>query len=365
MKLILKTRHTVGIGLIMKMHSKIGFWKCRLLYESYKEHLMVKPRVLLILPTFGQSGVDYLSEHAELVYAPSGDESTLIEYVRRDIQAIVARTEVITGKIIRSGKSLRVIGENGVGTDNIDVQAATAEGIAVINVPKATAPSVGEHVAMMMLAVSRRLLEADRAVRSGDWAFRNREIPSEMMGKTVYMVGFGNNARETARILRNGFLMHLKAYDPFVSAEEMAGAGAVKVEDLYEGFEGSDYVSVHVPSIPATRHLIDREAFSRMQRAVFVNCSRGAVTDSRALCDALKNGSVIAAGLDVFEEEPPDIDSEILKFENVIVTPHFAGDTMEAKQRCALSLAKDVMRALENERPHGLVNRELEGKFNR
>lgn len=325
---------------------------------------MAKPKVLLIHPTIRKEGVEFLAQHAELIYAPAGDEETLIEFVRKDIEAVVVRTENITRDVIRAGSSLRVLGQNGVGVDNIDVEAATANGVAVVNVPKANAPSVGEHVAMLILALSKNLFKADRAVRSGDWMFRDRHLPSEIMGKTVYLIGFGNNAKETAKILRNAFFMDIKAYDPFVSAREMAELGVAKVDDLYDGFADSKYVSVHVPSTPSTYHLIDERAFSKMRDVYFINCSRGVVVDTESFCRAVKRGNIVAAGLDVFEEEPPALDSEVLKLDNVIVTPHFAGDTLEAKQRCALTLAEDLIRGLSGKLPEGLYNQDLKHKFN-
>jgi D-3-phosphoglycerate dehydrogenase len=216
---------------------------------------------------------------------------------------------------------------------------------------------------MLILALSKNLIKADQAVRSGDWMFRDRHLPSEIMGKTVFLIGFGNNAKETAKILQNAFSMNIKAYDPFVSSREMETFRVTKIEDLYSGFENSKYISVHVPYTPSTHHFINEKAFSKMQNVIFINCSRGAVVDTKSLCQAIKNGNVARAGLDVFEDEPLGIDSAILKLENVIVTPHFAGDTLEAKQRCAFNLAQNMILALNGKLPKGLYNQEVKQSF--
>lgn len=325
---------------------------------------MSKKNILLIEPTIRHEGVKILSENFNTIFAPNGQENTLVEYIQRDIEAIIVRTEHITQNIIKSGKSLKIIAQNGVGVDNIDVNTATEEKIAVINVPNANSLSVGEHVAMFILTLSKNLFSADKAVRTGHWSFRDSHLPTEIFRKNGYLIGFGNNAQATAQVLVNGFGMSLRAYDPYVSAKKMQEYNVEKVENIYDGFSSANFISVHVPLTPNTFHLIDDVAFSKMKNAFFINCSRGPVVKTSSLCWALKNKYILGAGLDVFEDEPPDTKSEIFQFDNVITTPHFAGDTLEAKQRCAITLANDVVKALNNSLPTGLYNNQLEYLFN-
>ena len=321
---------------------------------------MQKAKVLLISPTIQPCGVEILASRVEILLAPDGDEDTLISYLSSgDVGAIVTRVEKITRRIIENAPGLTVIGQHGVGVDNIDIQAATDHGVLVVNAPMANYMSVAEHAVMLMLALSRRLSESDCAVRGGDFNFRERFYPTELNGKVLFAVGLGRVGSEVARKCRLGFTMEVLGYDPLVSELEMTAIGVKKV-DLKSGLQAADFVSLHLPLTQETHHFIGEKEISYMKPSAFlVNVSRGGVIKQDALVHALKESRIRGAGLDVFDPEPPASNDPILEAPNVILTPHFAGDTYEAKQRCSRSIANEVLTVLNGCLPKFLVNPEV------
>ncbi|GAB5468437.1 MAG: hypothetical protein Kilf2KO_14670 [Rhodospirillales bacterium] len=318
------------------------------------------PRVLLIEPTIRPVGVELLQNQAEVGFAPDGREATLIDRLSSgDFDAVVTRVERMTRPVIEAARGLKVIGQHGVGVDNIDVAAASERGILVLNAPTANAVSVAEHAVMLVLALCRQVIAADRAVRSGDFPYRDRHIPVELNGKTLFVAGFGRAGRETARRFRLGFNMRVLAFDPGVAASEIRAEGA-EPASLEEGFANADAITLHMPLIPATRRMVSAALIARMKpTAYLVNTARGGVVDQTALVDALKAGRIAGAGLDVFDPEPPGTDDPILALPNLIASPHFAGDTLEAKDRCSKLIAGQVLTALSGGLPDHIVNREV------
>lgn len=313
--------------------------------------------VLLINPTIQPVGVDLLTKESHVVLVPDGQEDTLIQYINQNkAEAVITRVEKITRRIFEKCPSLAVVGQHGVGVDNIDVAAATDNGVLVVNVPSANYMSVAEHTIMAILALSRNLMVSDSKTRECHWEYRDAFYPMEINGKTLLIIGLGRIGQEVARKARV-FNMRLFGYDPFVTAEDMALVGVAKVDDLSEGVPEADFVSIHVPLTPHTKHLISEDILRRMKKTAYiVNVGRGPVVDQSALLSALKNGVIAGAALDVLYEEPPQADNPLLKFENVIFTPHFAGDTREAKYRCSLTLATEVLKVLKGSGSGNVVN---------
>lgn len=309
---------------------------------------MAQGKILLMKPTIHPDGVALLQTKKEVVLAPDGKEETIIKYLQdKEIEALIARVELINKKVIDSAAGLRVIGQHGAGLDNIDVKAAQAKGIKIVNAPGVNAISVAEHVIMLMLGISKRIVAADAAVRSGDWAFRNRLIPVEMNGKALFLLGLGAIGRNVAQRARTAFNMKVYAFDPLVSELEMQALGVEKVNDIAEALPLADYVSIHVPLMDSTRGMFNEEAFSKMKESAYIiNTSRGPLISEKALVKALKENRIAGAALDVFDQEPPATDNELFKLPNVIVSPHFAGDTIEAKRRTSMTVAKGVLNAL-------------------
>ena len=246
----------------------------------------------------------------------------------------------------------------GSGTDNVPVEEATARGIVVANTPAALSDGVSDHVIALVMALVRRLSKADREVRSGIFDQTLVRPLNSFHGRTFGLVGFGHIAREVARKL-SGFGMKWLVHDPFVLASELAAQGfqSVSLEVL---LAESDFVSLHCPLTPSTRHLIGDLQLRRMKpSAILINTSRGPVVDEPALTRALTEGWIAAAGLDVFEQEPPAPDNPLLKLDNVILTPHSAGlsgDGMEPRWRRSV----DTVLALAKGRwPPSCVNRHV------
>ncbi|MDE2489731.1 MAG: phosphoglycerate dehydrogenase [Elusimicrobia bacterium] len=273
----------------------------------------------------------------ELAPTPEALEKTLA-----DVGAWLVRSETkITADWIGKAPDLRLIGRAGVGVDNIDLPAATRRGIAVINAPAANTLAAAEHAMALMLAVSRHVAQADASVKAGKWE-RSKFMGVELFGKTLGVVGLGRIGREVARRAQ-AFGMTLVGFDPFVSEAQARELGVepLSLEDL---LARADFVTLHVPGGAKTRHLIGAETLKRAKKGLrLINCARGELIDEAALADALKDGRVAAAGLDVFSKEPLPADSPLRGAPNVVLTPHLGASTREAQSRVASELAQAVV----------------------
>ncbi|MFM1654802.1 hydroxyacid dehydrogenase [Brevibacillus sp. B_LB10_24] len=317
----------------------------------------MKKTVVLIEPTIRPVGVEYLQNNFNVVLASNGSEETLIDAIQANqASAVIVRVEHITRKIIEQCPSLEVIGMHGVGLDTIDVQAATENGVMVLNAPFSNYVSVAEHAIMSILALSRSLRTSDLKVRSGEWHYREVYYPMEVNFKTLMIVGMGKIGQELAKKAK-AFNMQVLGFDPFVSASDMKLYGVTKVDDLDAAIPACDFISLHAPLTKGTHHLFSAKQFGLMKpTAYIVNLGRGPLIDQAALYEALKNNKIAGAGLDVLEQEPPNQDDPFLALDNVIFTPHFGGDTLEAKDRCSESITLEVGKALRGNMPSSLVN---------
>jgi D-3-phosphoglycerate dehydrogenase len=255
--------------------------------------------------------------------------------------ALVVRSAVkVTREVIRQAPRLRVIGRAGVGVDNVDLEAATAAGILVMNTPGGNAVSVAEHTLALMLAMARAIPQASASTKSGRWE-KKRFLGSELRGKTLGIIGLGSIGREVVRRAR-AFEMKIQATDPYVSPQVAADLD-VPLVDLHTLLATSDYISLHVALTPETHRLLSRDAFARMKPGVrLVNCSRGELIDAEALREAIESGKVAGAALDVFDPEPPPPDYPLFRLEAVIATPHIAGSTEEAQEIVGLRIAEQL-----------------------
>lgn len=315
---------------------------------------------MLIEPTIRPVGVEILKQNFTTIYAPNDQEETLIKYINENnIHGLITRVEKISRRIIENAPSLAVIGQHGVGVDNIDVQACTENGVIVLNVPDANFMSVAEHTFMFILALSRNLPVSDKKVRKGEWNYRERFLPNEINGKTLFVIGLGRIGREVVQKAK-AFNMKVIGYDPYISREEMNLYGVQKIEDIGDGLAISDFICIHAPLTKETKHLISEEELNCMKSSAFlINLSRGALIDERALYKALIDNKISGAALDVLEKEPPDKNNPLLKLENVIFTPHFGGDTEESKDRCSKTLAHEVCKILRGKLSANIVNLEV------
>src|SRR5215468_4346773 len=266
-----------------------------------------------------------------------------------DADALIVRSAVdVNADILRGATHLRVIGRAGVGVDNIDLDAATKAGIAVMNTPGANAVAVAEHTIALMLALARSLCRADSTTRAGKWEKKSLQ-GTELRGKTLGVVGLGRIGMEVARRAR-AFGMELIGHDPFVSVA-VAKEQGIRLAGLEEVYAAADYITLHVGLTPQTTGMINQSSIAMMKKGVrLVNCARGELVNEADLATALKQGQVAAAAIDVFEEEPPK-NSPLLALENVILTPHTGGSTQEAQEAVGVQIARQVKEYLK----HGVI----------
>ena len=273
-------------------------------------------------------------------------------------EAILVRVARITEEIMDALPGLRVIAKHGIGVDNIDVQAATARGILVVNAPTANIHAVAEHTATLIMALLKNLVFLDAMTRNGGFEKRNQHIVTELRGKKVGFIGFGRIARLVRQKL-SGFEASFLAADPFMEPEQAEAFGVTPV-DMEKLLEQADVISLHTPLTPETHHLIDRNALERMKRSAFlINAARGAVVDEQALVEALQARRIAGAALDVFEEEPPAENCPLWGLDNLIVSPHNAALSDAAMRAMGMDSAQGILDCLEDRRPAYMVNAEV------
>ena len=252
--------------------------------------------------------------------------------------AIRSATKV-TAKILEQAKSLKVIGRAGIGVDNVDIPAATARGIIVMNTPFGNSITTAEHAITLMLSLARQIPEADASTRAGKWE-KNKFLGVEIFGKTLGVIGCGNIGSIVAdRAL--GMKMKVIAYDPYLSDERALNLGVEKVE-FDELMRRADFITLHTPLTDKTRNIINAESLALTKKSVrLINCARGGLIDEAALFEALKSGRVAGAALDVFATEPA-ADSPLFGLHNVVCTPHLGASTTEAQENVALQIAEQM-----------------------
>jgi D-3-phosphoglycerate dehydrogenase len=264
-------------------------------------------------------------------------------------EALIVRSATkVNAELLERAPRLRVVGRAGVGVDNVDLDAATRKGVVVMNTPGGNAESVAEQTLALMLALARRIPQADASLKQGRWE-KKAFLGQELRGKSLGLVGFGRIGAEVARRAQ-AFEMSVAAYDPHISPR-IAGDANVKLVSLEELFSTSDFISLHASATPESRHLVNARTLALARTGMrLVNCARGELVDEAALLAALNEGRVAGAGLDVFETEPPK-DSLLVAHPNVIATPHIAGSTEEAQEIVGIRVAEQVRDYL----AHGIV----------
>lgn len=301
---------------------------------------------ILVSDPLSEEGLKILKEVSEFQVDVKTDlKPDALKEVIKEYDALAVRSATkVTRDVIEAASRLRVIGRAGVGLDNVDLEAATQKGVIVMNTPAGNTISTAEHTMSMILALSRNIPQANASVKSGEWK-RSKFMGVELYGKVLGVVGLGRIGSELAKRALS-FGMKVMAYDPFLS-REVAQTLGVEVVELAELLEKSDYISVHTPLTDETKHMISTEQFAAMKNGVrVVNCARGGIIDEAALVVALKSGKVSGAALDVFEKEPLNPDSEFLKLDNVILTPHLGASTEEAQVNVAIEVAQIIRDAL-------------------
>jgi D-3-phosphoglycerate dehydrogenase len=327
------------------VNNKRVFYVKYLAHEIYADILRARPDVRL----------DRLeNESPEETFAPilSAAHAYQIGAARDEL----ARHFHVDQDLLRRTPNLLIVSSNGAGYDPVDVEACTEAGVLVVNQSGGNAHSVAEHALGMLLTLSKRILEADRALRREANVNRNALIGTEAHGKTIGIVGLGNVGRRIAGLCHGLLGMKVLAYDPYVTVSEMAARGGEKVE-LDELLSRSDYVSVSCPLTRESRGMIGAREFALMQpHAYFITTARGFIHDEAALLEALRNKLIAGAGLDVWAKEPPPPDHPLLGFDNVLASPHTAGVTREARANMGRIAAEQVLDALDGMRPPRIIN---------
>jgi D-3-phosphoglycerate dehydrogenase / 2-oxoglutarate reductase len=294
---------------------------------------------IVVAEKISSSAIELLKEPRWNVVTPGqigGDLNTQLE----DADALIVRSAVqVNSSLLEHAHKLRVIGRAGVGVDNVDLDAATRKGIAVMNTPGANAVAVAELSLGLMLAMARSIVRADSLMHAGKWEKKSLQ-GTELRGKTLGVIGLGKIGMEVAR-RAHAFGMLIMAHDPFVS-EIVAKEQGIRMAKLEDVYAAADYLTLHVGLTPQTAGMINADSISKMKKGVrIVNCARGELVDEAALAHALKHGSVAAAALDVFQEEPLK-NSPLATMENAVLTPHIGGSTHEAQEAVGYQIALQV-----------------------
>lgn len=318
---------------------------------------------LLITDTIDDAGLEILrkSGEVEIVYEPGLTGEALLEAVSKAEAMITRSGTAVTPELLEAGENLRVVARAGVGLDNVDVAAATARGVLVINTPTANIISATEHTMGLMLSVLRNIPEADGSVRRGEWT-RSKFTGRELYGKKLGIIGFGRIGSRVAKRARS-FDAEILACDPYI-AESVAERAGARYVDLDELLVESDIITVHTPLTDETRGMLGADEIAKMKDGVVVlNVARGGIYDETALAEALEQGRVAAAGIDVFAEEPPPEDHPLLNAPNVCLTPHLGANTTEAQERVATQTAEMLLEALRGSLFVSAVNLPVEGEI--
>jgi D-3-phosphoglycerate dehydrogenase len=263
------------------------------------------------------------------------------------VDALLVRSAVkVDGAVLKQAPKLRVIGRAGVGVDNVDLPAATAAGVLVMNTPGGNAVSVAEHTVALMLSLARSIPKASASTKAGKWEKR-KFLGTELRGKTLGIVGLGSIGREVLKRAA-AFEMRIIATDPYVHSQTAKDVG-VELVALPSLYAESDYITLHTALTPESNRMLSHDAFARMKKGVrIINCARGELIDQQALKEALASGKVGGAALDVFEKEPPPPDDPILAMENLVATPHIGGSTEEAQEIVGVRIAEQIVEYLQS-----------------
>ncbi|MFD0711121.1 phosphoglycerate dehydrogenase [Paenibacillus sp. GCM10027626] len=311
---------------------------------------------VLVSDPISDMGIQQLADAADVIVdkKPGLSEDELVEIIG-EYDALLVRSQTrVTARIMDAGKKLKVVGRAGVGVDNIDLEAATQRGIIVINAPDGNTITTCEHTFAMMMAVARHIPQAYHKTVGGVWD-RKSFLGVELRNKILGVLGMGRIGSEVAKRAK-AFGMEIWGYDPFLT-EERAEKIGVRLSTVEEIIRNADFMTVHTPLTPETRHMISRPQFEVMKKGMrIVNCARGGIIDEQALVEAIDQGIVAGAAFDVFEVEPPAADHPFLGHPKIIVTPHLGASTVEAQENVAIDVSEQVLNILRDKPFMNAVN---------
>jgi D-3-phosphoglycerate dehydrogenase len=313
---------------------------------------MSKP-VVLIAEELSPATIAVLGNQFEIRQCDGANRAELLPALASANAVLVRSATKMDAEAIAAAPNLKIIARAGVGLDNVDVPAATAANVLVVNAPTSNIVSAAELAVSLLLAVARNVVPANLALKNGQWK-RSQFGGVELQGKTVGIIGMGKIGMLVAQRLA-GFDMKFVAYDPYVTAAP-SGGPEIKMVSLDELLAAADFVTIHIPKTPETAGLIDSAALAKMKPTAFViNAARGGVLDEAALFDALTTGTIAGAGLDVYATEPCT-DSPLFGLDNVVATPHLGASTEEAQEKAGVAVAESVVAAFAGTEVPGAVN---------
>ena len=319
-----------------------------------RERQRVAKPVVLIAEELSPATVGVLGSDFDIRHCDGANRDELLAALKSGVDAVLIRSATkMDAEAISAATGLKVIARAGVGLDNVDIPAATAAKVMVINAPTSNIVSAAELAIALMMASARNISPAHASLRAGKWA-RSKFSGTEMFEKTLGIVGFGKIGQLVAHRMK-AFGMNVIAYDPYLSAEKVSTLG-VKLVELDELLKNSDFITIHLPKTKETVNLIGEEALSKVKPSVhIVNAARGGVLDEAALYKAITEGRVAGAGIDVYATEPCT-DSPLFSLDQVVATPHLGASTEEAQERAGIDVAHSVRKALAGEPVPDAVN---------
>jgi microcystin synthetase protein McyI len=329
--------------------------------------MQARKRVMLLNPPQDKSGEAILESEVEIVRLSNPDRETLLRSIK-GVHGLIAGGTKVTADVLAQADVLEVVATPSAGYDHIDIDACSERGIPVVNNTGLNAISVAEHTIGLIVGLAKAIPLTHHLLRTEGWKTRIpygwEKIGFELDGLTIGIVGVGNVGTRLAHRARAAFNMTVLGYDPYVSREKMQECGAIKVDSLDAMLPQVDFLSIHAPHTKETFHIVSAPQLAKMKpTAYLMNCARGPLVDEKALVEALRNKVIAGAALDVFEPEPSLDDNPLYHMPNVIVTPHLAGVTREARKRMVIGAAEQTLQVLRGERPPRLVNPETWDQF--
>ena len=311
---------------------------------------------VLVTDKINETAGRIIEQTAQVDFLPTMTEEELIKIIPQYDAMMVRSQTKVTAKIIEAGTNLKIIGRAGVGVDNIDVEAATQKGIIVVNSPDGNTMAAAEHTVALMLAMSRNIVPAATSTKEGKWD-RSKFTGCELYKKTLGIIGLGKIGSHVAEVAL-AFGMKIVVFDPYTSKEIVEKMGGEYVENLDDFWGRCDYITVHVPKTKETVNLINKDTIAKMKQGVrLVNCARGGIINEADLKDAIENGQVASAAIDVYEKEPNITECPLIHCKgNIVLTPHLGASTKEAQMNVAIDVAEQIKQVLSGGSASSAVN---------
>lgn len=312
-------------------------------YEIREAALGTDSHTVLILGKIAEAGTRHLVNHGDFRLIERPDHAEDRFDLAAEAEAIIVRMTPVDHELLAAAPKLLFVSRHGVGYDTVNLEALNARGIPLAVTGDVNSGAVAEHALALMLAMAKKVTAYDRSIRDGDFKVRDSFSAIELSGRIVFLIGFGRIGRKVANLC-TAFGMSVVIFDPYLKASDIEGTGFRLVDDLKAGLPDADFVTVHAPLTPDTRHIIDADAICLMKPgARLINVARGGLVDESAVLEGLESGKLSGAAFDVFEEEPPSDKNPLLADKRTVLSPHCAAFTMECGDRMAVSCAENVI----------------------